>query len=74
MEIDKDRPHVRPDTYQRLPTARPQLRKAAGPYIWGWRGLNQMACSWAGISASIDPVMRRVVNAESETIRPPQTS
>ena len=21
MEIDKDRPHVRPDTYQRLPTA-----------------------------------------------------
>ena len=28
-------PSNRPDTYQRLPTARPQLRRAAGPYIWG---------------------------------------
>jgi hypothetical protein len=28
-------PSNRPDTYQRLPTARPQLRKAAGSYMWG---------------------------------------
>ena len=28
-------PSNRPDTYQRLPTARPHLRKAAGPNIWG---------------------------------------
>ena len=25
--------------------------------IWGSRGLSRMACSWAGISSSIDPVM-----------------
>jgi hypothetical protein len=28
-------PSNRPDTYQRLPTARSQLRRAAGPYIRG---------------------------------------
>jgi transposase len=31
-------PISRPDTYQRLPTARPQLRTAAGPYIRDTRG------------------------------------
>jgi len=28
-------PITRPDTYQRLPTAPPHLRRAVGPYIWG---------------------------------------
>ena len=31
-------PINRPDTYQRLPTALPHLRRAAGPYIWGKTG------------------------------------
>src|SRR5215472_14460373 len=33
MKATAHAPINRPDTYQRLPTARPHLRTAAGPYI-----------------------------------------
>jgi len=35
MKATAREPINRPDTYQRLLTARPQLRSAAGPYIRG---------------------------------------
>src|SRR5215469_7173743 len=41
-------PIDRPDTYQRLPTARPHLRTAAGPYIGSTAVDFTVECEWLG--------------------------
>ena len=57
-------PINRPDTYQRLPTARPHLRTAAGPYIGAWLGLVPRQHSTGGRS-----VLGRISKRGSKYLR-----
>src|SRR6478752_5152270 len=59
-------PHVRPDTYQRLPTARPHLRIAAGPYISNPAG--------PSLRASCAPPSRAPARRSKPPSSPPSTA
>jgi len=63
-------PINRPDTYQRLPTARPHLRTAAGPYIRGMKTSSRRH-GWAAAVRSVKgPSAGATVTSETRRFRP----